>query len=409
MILERPDRSLPGAREIARGLDRHNITNGITAFLFATTGPLAIFIGVGTEGGMGQADLSSWIFGAYGVGGVLSLIFCLLYRQPLGLAWTIPGMVLLGSALDHLPFSEVVGAFIVTAGLLFLLGVTGWVGKIMNAIPLPVVMGMVAGVFLPLAVRIVTAFEEAAVIALVTLVAFVAISLAPAFARVFPPVLGALAAGAAATVATGSYQLQAPLAWSVVEPVFYAPAFSLQACFELVVPLAVTVVGIQNAQGFAILRDAKFDPPANMLTLACGIGSLAAAAVGSVSTCVTGPVNGILNSSGERDLRYVGGLVFGVLMILFAVFSPVATSLALAMPAAFIGMLGGLALLRVLQGAFATAFGSRFQLGALVAFMVTVSGISIFNIGAAFWGLVFGYLTSAVLEWPSFRAHREGK
>ena len=404
MTLERPEHRLPAARDLAAGIDKHNLTNSITAFLFAATGPLAIYIAAATIGGMSQADIGAWLFACYGVSGAMSILFCFAYRMPLCLGWTIAGSILVGAALTHLPFDEVVGAFFLTAALLTLLGITGWIGRIMDAIPLPIVMGMVAGVFLPMAISIVTAFEKAAVIATATMAAFVAVSLLPALARLFPPVLAALAAGGLATAATDAFTLGAPITFSLAEPIIYLPRFSVRASVELVIPLAITVIGAQNAQGFAILRDAGFRPPSNTMTLACGIGSFLMAPLGSVSTCVTGPVNGILNSSGAKDRRYVGGILVGVLFVLFALFSPVAASLALALPAAFIGMLGGLALLPVLQGSFTTAFGGGFRLGALIAFMVTVSGVTIYNIGAPFWGLVFGYLASLVLEWPSFKA-----
>ena len=37
--------------------------------------------------------------------------------------------------------------------------------------------------------------------------------------------------------------------------------------------------------------------------------------------------------------------------------------------------------------------------GALVTFMLTVSGIEILKIGAPFWGLVAGVLVNAILTW----------
>jgi benzoate membrane transport protein len=79
------------------------------------------------------------------------------------------------------------------------------------------------------------------------------------------------------------------------------------------------------------------------------------------------------------------------------------TRLMLAAPAAFIAVLAGLAMLRVLQAAFVTAFATRFSLGALVTFVVTVADVSVFNIGAAFWGLVAGLVVSVLLERPDFR------
>jgi len=45
-------------------------------------------------------------FGAFTINGALSLVICLLYRQPLVFLWTMPGAVLSGQALDHLPFTQ---------------------------------------------------------------------------------------------------------------------------------------------------------------------------------------------------------------------------------------------------------------------------------------------------------------
>ena len=142
------------------------------------------------------------------------------------------------------------------------------------------------------------------------------------------------------------------------------------------------------------------------MTAACGIGSIAFAVVGCVCTCVTGPSNAILTSYGARERQYTAAVIFGVLGILFGVLAAATTWLALLLPTAYIATLGGLGVLRALQGAFVTAFSKRFTLGALVTFVVTVSDVSIYNIGAPFWGLVFGLLTSALLERTDFRELR---
>ena len=105
--------------------------------------------------------------------GVLSLFFCWRYRQPLAMAWTIPGALLLPSALNHLSFAEVIGAYWMTGVLIAVLGWSGAVGKVMQRIPMPIVMGMVAGVFLPLGLRVVTAFSDDARLAGMTVAAFV--------------------------------------------------------------------------------------------------------------------------------------------------------------------------------------------------------------------------------------------
>ncbi|WP_372694662.1 benzoate/H(+) symporter BenE family transporter [Immundisolibacter sp.] len=393
----------------AEGALRHALSNGITAFLFAATGPLAILITVGRSGGLSQADIASWIFGAYGLGGLLTLWMCWRYRQPLGLAWTIPGALLLPPALDHLSFAEVIGAYWVTGLLITVLGASGVVSRVMRRVPMPIVMGMVAGVFLPLGVRVITAFTDLPVVATITLATFVLFTVLPTLGRRVPPVLAALLAGVLAALLLGAMQPLGPSTGLLATPRLYTPAFSVQALLELVVPMAVTVLAIQNAQGFAVLQQAGHSAPVRAVTVACGLGSLPFAAVGSVPTCLTGPVNGILVASGERGTHWLGGLVFGVIMVLFGLFAPAATRLALALPMSLIGLLGGLAMLRVLQGAFQSAFRGRCPLGAMVAFVVTVANVPILNIGAPFWGLVFAFAASALLERDDLREAMHGR
>jgi benzoate membrane transport protein len=87
----------------------------------------------------------------------------------------------------------------------------------------------------------------------------------------------------------------------------------------------------------------------------------------------------------------------------FGLLAPLATQIGLALPTAFIGVLGGLSMLRVLQGALVSTFGGELTLGALATFLVTISGVTIFNIGAPFWGLVFGIAASWLLERDALR------
>ena len=98
-----------------------------------------------------------------------------------------------------------------------------------------------------------------------------------------------------------------------------------------------------------------------------------------------------------------------VLALVFGLFSPAFTHVLLATPPAFIATLAGLAMLRVLQAAFGAAFGERFRLGALITFLITVSKVSLWNIGAPFWGLVFGFLVSWLLERDDFTAARAAR
>lgn len=312
--------------------------------------------------------------------------------------------MLVGPALGHLSFPEIIGAYLACGALMLALGLSGWVRRSMDAIPMPIVMAMVAGVFLRFGLDLVFAIRDAFWIAAPMSAAFLALSAAPRFARALPPVIGALIVGALMIAVRGEFDARGAELLALARPNLYAPAFSWQAMLELVVPLAVTVLVVQNGQGIAVLRAVDHQPPVNAITAACGAGSLVTAMVGSVSTCLTGPVNAIISASGEHHRHYTAGIMVGVLSLAFGPLSPVFTRLLLAAPGAFIAALAGLAMLRVLQTAFTISFGGRFTLGALVTFLMTVADVPILNVGAPFWGLVFGVAVSWVLERGEFRA-----
>ena len=381
-----------------------HLANATVAFIFAASGPVAIILAVGTRGGLSPQDLSSWLFGAFFLNGLVSIVFCWLYRQPLVFFWTIPGTVLVGPALGHLSFAEVIGAYYATGLLMFALGLSGWVRRAMQAVPMPIVMGMVAGVFLRFGLDLVFAVRDDFWIAAPMIAAFVALSAVPGLGRRLPPPIGALAVGAVMIVLLGRFELAREASLGLAQPILYVPVFSWQAMVELVVPLAITVLVVQNGQGNAVLRAAGHAPPVNAVTAACGIGAIASALVGAVSTCLTGPVNAIISGSGERHRHYTAGIFVGLLALAFGLFSPVLTNIMLATPGAFIAALAGLAMLRVLQAAFSISFGGKFALGALVTFLVTVADVPILGVGAPFWGLVIGFLASRLLERGDWRA-----
>lgn len=396
MPLEKPVFPLTKPRQMLADFGGTHAAAAVVAFLFAASGPVAIILAVGARGGLSESDLASWIFAAFFLNGLMSIGFSILYRQPLVFLWSIPGAVLLGPALGHLGFREVVGAFLATGLLMLLLGLSGWVRRAMEAVPMPIVMAMVAGVFLRFGVDLVLAFRDDLWVALPMTLAFFLLSAFPK-AKI-PPLIASLIVGAGAIWVLGTFKPPAGALFAIASPNFYVPQFSWAAMVELVVPLAVTVLAAQNAQGIAVLNANGHAAPTNAITAGCGAASIVTGVFGAVSTCLTGPVNAVLSSSGERQRQYSAALFFCLLAMAFGLLAPLFTRLLLATPPAFIATLAGLAMLRVLQTAFTASFRDRFSFGALVCFLVTVADVPIFRIGAPFWGLVLGFAASWLLE-----------
>jgi hypothetical protein len=179
MPLERPPAftfDLPGLLSGFRGV---YLVNAVVGFLFAASAPVAIILTASAAGRLTEADIASWLFGCFFINGLISLAFCLAYRQPLVFFWTIPGTVLVGQALHHLSFAQVIGAYCVTGLLMLILGLGGWMRKCMDLLPMPIVMAMVAGVFLQFGLNLIFAIRDGFVIAAPMTVVFVLLSAMP--------------------------------------------------------------------------------------------------------------------------------------------------------------------------------------------------------------------------------------
>lgn len=401
---ERPHWPPTSPRRVLKDLGGIYAANGLIGLIFSATGPVAVILAAGTAGGLSPQQMASWIFGVFFLNGILTVLSSWLYRRPLAFFWTIPGTIIVGASLQHLSWPEVLGAFLVTGVLILVLGLTGWVRQVMAMLPMPIVMAMVAGVFLKFGTDLIRALGADALIAVPMVLAFLLLSSHAVLGRWMPPILGALLVGGVAVAVSGRFTLgDAHTQW-IAAPMLQAPQFTWQAIVELVIPLAITVIVVQNGQGSAVLHSAGHKAPMNVATIACGIWSVAASTVGAVSSCLTGPTNALLVASGERARHYTAAIVCGLLAMVVGLFAPLFVQLMLATPAAFIATLGGLAMLKALQGAFVAAFSTRFTLGALVTFLVTVTNVQLFNIGSAFWGLVAGLIVSRLVETVDFRA-----
>src|SRR3974390_1524969 len=209
--MERPAERPPKLRQVLSDFGLLYSSNGLVSWLFAVSAPVAVILAVGTKGGLSEDEIGSWIFGVFFVNGLVTVLFCWFYRQPLIMLWTIPGAVLVGQSLNHLTFPEIVGAYYGTSVLLLLLGATGWVKRAMELAPMPIVMGMVAGVFLRFGLDLVRALVADVAISGPMVVVWLLLASLPAWGRRCPPIIGALLVGGLAATALGRFDHSAPL------------------------------------------------------------------------------------------------------------------------------------------------------------------------------------------------------
>ena len=428
-------------KDFFNDITKENITNGFVAFLFAVTGPVAIMLLVGTKTSLSNQELSSWLFGAFAINSVISIFFSFWFRQPLVFMWSIPGIILIGSSIENYSFNEIVGTYLVTGIFLTFLGLTNILNWINKKIPIEIVMGMVAAIFLQFSLNWLYSLKETPLLSGSMTITYFIIYAFPSLQRIIPPLLGSLIVGVLIILNSNQAEIFNNLSLSPIIPTIFKPEFNLNANIELVIPLAITVLFIQNGQGLAILKSAGHQTRIKAFTVACGIGSIINSFFGTVSSCLTGPVTGIIISdeNNKNSLKvsdankllgqerveflvkkhgkenflealkdhkvkttikghYTSGIVFSLLCITFGIFSPFFTGFISSCPPGFIASLGGIALLIVLKNTFIAAFSGSFSLGALVSFLITMSDLVFLNIGSPFWGILGGLLIAKIYE-----------
>lgn len=403
-LFERGPGYLSGLRELPKRLNVATVGAAVVAAVFGCTGPALIIINGATEAGLPAQLISSWIFGVYVFGGLISVVLGLYYKMPVTGAWSIPGAVLVVAALQQFPFAEMVGAFLVAGALVLVLGLTGLIRKVAAWLPFPIVMAMIAGALIRFATGVVDAAVAAPVIVGAAVVGYLLLS---RYIKAVPGAVGALVVGIAAVAVVGGFGALEGNDLGLTAPVLVAPVFDLGAVLAVGVPLAVLVIGAENAQAIGVLIAQRYRPPVNAMTIASGIGGLLAPLFGGHNANIAGPMTAICSSeqAGEaREGRYAATVLNGLLFIGFGVLAGAAVALVTALPAALVAAVAGLAMIGVLLTAFRGAFGEgHFQVGALVALVIAISNVSLLGVSSPFWALIGGVVASAVLEPRDFR------
>ncbi len=393
-------------RNPIRDLTQENISAGLLAAIFGCVATSLIIVNSGAQAGLTDSQIVSWLFSCWFFGGTIGVYLAWKTGQPISGAWSIPAAVMLGGTLGHFAFEEAVGAYFMAGAMVFLLGVTGLVNRIIRLIPMPIIMAMIAGALMRFATGIMGGLAELPLIAGATVAAyFLSLALLPRIT----PIIPALAVGLLLFFMFGE-AVPAASAAQFQLPGFYLPVFSFEAFIAISLPVAILVVGAENAQATGVLMSEGYKPPVNTMTTLSGIGGMVACFFGAHNANIAGPMTAICSSEvagSEKDKRYVASIICGVICLTFGILSSYAISFIKMVPLALIATVAGLAMINVLlqslQLAFTTEKKAAFQLGAFTAFVVALSGVSFLNITAPFWALVAGLGISLITDRQQFR------
>jgi benzoate membrane transport protein len=213
---------------------------------------------------------------------------------------------------------------------------------------------------------------------------------------------GVLAAGIAVAAWQGQLHFGG-VQWHLAQPVFTAPAFSLAATIGVALPLFVVTMASQNLPGVAAQRAAGYTVPVSPVIATTGVASLLLAPFGGYAlnlAAITAAICMGREAHEDPARRWVASAAAGVFYIAVGLMGGAVVGLIAAFPKELVLAVAGFALLGTIGAGLTAAMkDERQREPALITFLVTASGLTLWGVGAAFWGVVAGVLALFVQRW----------
>ena len=385
---------------LLRDLSLPAIVAGFLAVLVSYSGPLAILFQAGASAGISAEMMMSWVW-AISIGAAVSgIVLSIWLRVPVITAWSAPGTALLVALFPALSLNEAVGAYITAAVIIFAIGISGTFDVIVRAIPQGIAAGMMAGILFQFGVGAFTAIETSPALAIGMLLSYVVFRrLAPKYTLVL-----LLIAGVILAVVLEDASLSG-VGWSLAVPQFIKPEWTLSSTLSLAVPLVLVSLTGQFLPGIAIMRGAGYRVKSKPIIAITSLVSIPMAFFGGITTVVAAITAAICTGKDAHEdpsRRYVAGVFNGIFYLVGGLFAGTIVSLFTSLPVAFVAVLAGLALLGAITGnLFSALEDASHREASLITFVVTASGMSLYGLSSALWGVVIGYGCYLVLNGPT--------
>jgi benzoate membrane transport protein len=390
-----------------KDLNLSAFTAGFVAVLVGFTSSVAIVFQAAQAFNATPAQITSWMW-ALGLGmGVCTALPSLWLKKPVMVAWSTPGAAVLATAglTGGFTLAEAVAAFMASAALITLFGVTGWFEKLMNRIPVAIASALLAGVLTRFGLQAFAAAGSALPLVLLMLAIYL---LGKRFMPRYAVVL--TLAGAILYCAARGQLVGSAVTLSLAMPVLVMPSFSWAAMVSLALPLFVVTMASQNLPGVAAIRAAGYGPeradggiPISKIITLTGLVTLVLAPFGAFAlnlSAITAAICMGKEAHEDQDKRYAAAVACGVMYAVIGIFGAAVTGLLTAFPKELVVAIAGLALLGTIGSGLAVALKDEaHREAALITFLVTLSGVVIAGVGSAFWGVAAGAVALFVQQY----------
>ena len=368
---------------------------GLLAAFVGYSASFAIVMAAMEAMGATEAQAATGLFFATLTMGLCSLVLPLITRAPSAIAWSTPGAAFLASSAT-LPggFAEALGALITCGALILITGLVPVLGRWVGRIPKPIANALLAGVLLKLCLAPALALGSIPGLMIPVALAWI---IGLRFTRLLAMPLAVLATAVVLGVVVDFDAAGTALSKGWFPPLTpTAPVFNPVSMLSVGLPLYLVTMAGQNIPGFAVLELNKFPARRALMLRVTGLASLVTAPFGTMPinmSAITAAMMCGEDAGLDPSKRYWAACISGMGYCLLALLAGVTATLVTIAPTALIIGIAGLALIPALVGSLQSAFSEPGQLEApALTFLTAASGMTLFGISGAFWGLVLGGL-----------------
>lgn len=369
---------------------------GFLAVLISYSGPLIIFFQAAQRAHVSTDMMVSWIWGISIGAAVSGIYLSIKYKTPVITAWSAPGTALLVTLFPNVSLNEAVAAYITSAIVIFLIGVTGYFDKLLKWIPQDVAAGMMAGILFQFGIGLFTASDSMPFIVFSMLIVFlIAKRLMPRYTMIW-----VLAAGVLLSLFLGKMN-PVDVSFNLAIPQWISPEWTWNSTLNLAVPLILVSLTGQFLPGMAIMKLSGYNTPAKPIITITSIASLAVACVGGITIVLASITAALCMGKDAHELkekRYIAGIANGIFYILGGLFAGSIVMLFSLLPKELVAALAGLALLGAIATNISVAMKNDSQRdAALITFLATASGMHFLGLSSVFWGICIGVIAHFIL------------
>jgi benzoate membrane transport protein len=370
---------------------------GFLAVLISYAGPLIIFFQAAQAAQVSETMMASWIWGVSIGAAVSGIYLSIKYKTPIITAWSAPGTALLVTVFPNMSINEAIAAYIVSAIVIFLVGVTGSFDKILRWIPNGIAAGMMAGILFQFGLELFVATNTMPFIVFSMLGCYlVAKRFSPRYTMIW-----VLLCGVILSVLLGKMN-PVDIDLAITIPTVIWPEWTWNAVFNLAIPLILVSLTGQFLPGMAILNLNGYDTPAKPIVSITSLASLAVACVGGITIVLAAITAALCTGKDAHELkekRYIAGVANGIFYLLGGLLAGSIVMIFSLLPKELVAALAGLALIGAISTNITIAMKDDSQRdAALITFLATASGMSFLGLSSVFWGILIGMIAYYVLS-----------